>query len=205
MKKDERGHVVVEAAYVFPIAIFVVIFLIFLGNAYFVKAQIDDYTMQIALKGAEECANPLSKEVENGEVNMISDLQMYRYITLFASYMDTVEKKMEDELKALILDGNGSVFVGMEPEITSCVANYKGNLVQPSFSIEVEYSIKTPFRFIFSEEDTIVTIHAKSEVPVVDMGEFIGIIDMAEDYFENTGAKDACSGIADKIKELLGK
>lgn len=206
MKSDERGHVIVEAAYVFPIAIFVVIFLVFLGNAYYLKAQIDDYTMQIALKGAEKCANPLSQEVEDGEINMASDLQMYRYISLFNSYMDSVEDTMEEELEALIQDANGSVFVGMEPEITAKPeATYKGNLVQPSFSIEVEYSVKTPFRFIFTDEDTIATIHSKAEVPVVDMGEFIGIIDMVEDYYENTGAKNACNGIKEKISELLGK
>lgn len=205
MQKDEKGFVVVEAAYVFPIAIYVVIFLIYLGNAYYVKAQIDDYTTQAALEGAEQCANPLSEYVENGTLKMKTEARMYRYISLLNSYMGTISDQIEEELKNKIIDSNISIFVGMEPEIIGCEAKYKGNLVEPSFSVEVEYSIKTPIRFILTDEDTIVTIHSKAEVPVVDMGEFIGIIDMAEDYLENTGALDAIKGVAEKLKGLMKK
>ena len=65
--KDEKGAVtIVEATFVFPIAFFVLFFLMFYGNAYYLKASVDSVVCQAAIDGAMQIQDPFLAYV-NGE------------------------------------------------------------------------------------------------------------------------------------------
>lgn len=190
--KNENGMVIIEAAYVFPIMIFVIFFLIYMGNAFYLKASLDSIVSNAAVKGAARCADPC---LVTGTLNTSADKNLYRYF--FSGYMKEVEGAIDKDVRQTI-ESNGTFFAGMIAEIDSCEVKYTFNLLEPHFSVKVKYSIKFPIRFIFTDDDTILAIESKADAPLADIGEFIQIIDMFEDYYENSGAKD-------KVDEVIGK
>ena len=137
---------------------------------------------------------------------MDTDPQVYRYI--FTGYMKDIEGEIEKELADNIKQ-RGGFFTGMDASSVLCVCTYKGSLVEPAFVAEVTYVIEFPIRFLFSDETITLEMSEKSESPIVDMGDFIGTIDMLEDYYQNTGAEEKVnnkiSGIKNKINEFFGK
>ncbi len=202
MRNDERGSVIVEAAYVFPITFFVIIFLIYMGNGYYLRSQISNCASQAAVIGAERCGDPLAKLMTNSGVQMNTDAQIYRYI--FTGYMDEVVEEIQNEVNTKITN-SGSFFTGMEASNVFCECKYKGSIVEPAFVVEVNYVIEFPIKFIFADEAIMLDMYAKAEAPIVDMGEFIGVVDMLEDYYQNTGLEEKVNGIKDKISGFFSK
>ena len=202
--KSESGMVVIEAAYVFPIMFFVIFFLIYMGNAYYLVAELDNIAAMSATKGAANCADPYLSDMSTaGSITTDTETEMYRYI--FNGYMESVESEITTEVNKNIKSIGGGFFTGMDASVSDCKVKYNRNLLQPSFEVDIKYAIKFPIRFIFSDEDTVLEVESKAEAPVVDMGELIQIVDMLEDYYENTGAKGEVDEILVKIKEGLGK
>ena len=76
-KSQEDGEVtIVEAVFIFPIMFIVLIFLIYLGNAYYIKAQVESIVAREAVSGAAYCADPfLSYIKNNGKAPGINDLE----------------------------------------------------------------------------------------------------------------------------------
>lgn len=210
MKNNEKGAVIVEAVYVFPIMLFVIIFLIYMGNAYYLKTEVDNITTQVAVEGAALCADPFLESMKtSGKIKISAEAQMYRYIV--KSYVSGIASKMEEEVSEIIGNDQQGFFIGMTTsDITPvCTAKYNSNFVEPTFSVQIVYKITFPIRFIFSDADTVLHITSNAEVPVVDTAELIQIVDMLEDYYENSGAKEkvdkVVQDIGNNIKEFLGE
>ncbi len=80
MREDEKGSVIVEATYVFPIVFFVIFFLLFMGDAYYLQSQVDSLTNQAAVLAAADCADPIAAQMQEGEFKIGEWPELYRYI-----------------------------------------------------------------------------------------------------------------------------
>lgn len=204
MSNDEKGMVIVEASFVFPIMFFVLFFLIFMGNTYFLRSRVDSVVNVVAIKGASLCQDPLLKAIsESGSVPLEnSDITPYRYVI---GGMDSVEKDMNEELtKQIGLIGNG-FFTDMSPQVLDSKVKYDNHIFYYTFTVEVSYKISYPMRFIGSDKPTIVEVSSKAVVPITDTAEFIGNVDMAIDYYESSGVKEKVEEVVGKAKEFIGK
>lgn len=203
--KNDRGMVIVEATFVFPIMFFILFFLIYMGNGYYQKAKIDNYVTLYALQGAADCADPLLDDIRSaGSVpTNNSDIQPYRY---FIGGMNSVENTIKTELKKKIT-GSG-FFAGMDAKIKTCEVQYTNQILYSTFSVEVSYVVEFPIKFLGDDKIQLLKLNSRAEVPVTDVSDFIRNTDMAIDYLESsevvqdglTNIKNAIS----KVKEFLG-
>lgn len=211
--KDEDGAVViVEAVFVFPIMFIVLFLLIFLGNAFYVKSQVEASVVSLAIKGSNYCADPLLETIiEKDSLPSLSelDIQPYRYI--FGG-MGDVEKMIEDEIAQEFEKKSQTLFKGMKPNLKSPlngIAKYNNYVVYSTFSVQLKYDITFPIRFLGSSEPIILTINSRAEVPVNDSAEFIRNTDMVIDLLGSTkigkGISDAFSKINSFISSFAKK
>lgn len=192
---EEKGAVeVVEAALVFPIVIFVVILLIFVGNLLYQQAKMD----AIAVRGAEYLAavytNPLLAEDALPTDTNDVDVKPYRYL----SSGTEAEGLAKEYINKLVQNTDTGYFSGMETQdfsIATC--NIKNYVVYQTAEVQLEYSIQLlPMKLLGG-----VTLFRCSNATVTaatDSAEFIRNVDMIMDYSESFG-------LTDKIKEIVGK
>ncbi len=124
MREDEKGSVIVEATYVFPIVFFVIFFLLFMGDAYYLQSQVDSLTNQAAVLAAADCADPIAAEIQAGSFKIGTDPQLYRYLFI-DNYMDKVTKEKYKEALNEALSKKAGFFVGIISKITTCYVEYK--------------------------------------------------------------------------------
>ena len=197
--KDNGAVMIVEATFVFPIVFIILLFLIYLGNAYFIKARIDTLVTQYAISGAAECADPLLKTINSGGMPTSSkqvDVKPYRYI--FTGYMNTVAESVRGKIKDEI--SSTGFFKNMSVNV-KCDVKANTKLFYSTFSVEADYSIKIPV-IIFGEQLDLLEFKSRADIPITDTGEFIRNVDMAVDFVEsNKVIQDAMS----KVSEFLNK
>lgn len=204
MKKKnskESGVVIVEATFVFPIMLFAILLMIYMGNVYFQQAKLNAIVDIAAVKGAAYCADPMLDDIENaGSVpTKYNDIQPYRYLFGMSDVESKIEKYVSEQFK-----GDG-FFGSMAPKTVSCEAKFNNSIVMYSFTVEAFYEVKVPFRFMGTEPPTIVSLSSKATAPVSDNAEFINNLDMALDYYESSGLSQKVSAAASKISEFFGK
>jgi len=205
MKKiiNENGVVIVEASIVFPIVLFVVLLMIYMGNVYYQQAKLNSIVDIAAIKGAAYCADPMLDDIEaSGSVpTKYNDIQPYRY--LFG--VSDVETKMQKYISEQYKSAGDGFFGSMAPLSIKCEANFNNSVIMYSFTVEATYDIKVPLRFMGTEAPKMVSLSAKATAPVNDNAEFINNIDMALDYYESSGLSQKVSAAADKIKGFFNK
>lgn len=201
--KDKSGVLIVEASIVFPIMLFVILMMLYMGNVYYQQAKLNSIVDVAAIKGAAYCADPMLDDIENmGSVpKTYNDIQPYRY--LFG--VSDVESKMQDYVIEQYGSTGDGFFGSMAPTSITCDANFNNSVVMYSFTVEATYNIKVPLRFMGTEAPTIVSLSAKATAPVNDNGEFINNLDMALDYYESSGLSEKVSAAADKISGFFSK
>jgi len=196
---ENRGSVIVEAAFVFPIMFLVIFFLIYLGNAYYQKSRIDNYAALAALKGASYCADPFMKEFAPGSVPDRNDeIYPYRY------YLQGVIRGIESDIKSELeqnISGTG-FFVGMEPGSVVASADFSNHILYHTFIADASYTIKLPIKMLGSKDIYLLRLSSRAEVPVNDVSEFIRNTDMAIDYLESS---EAVQNALKKVKEAFDK
>ena len=211
--ENESGVVIVEASIVFPIMFFVLILLIYMGNAFYEKAQIDSIVVQKAISGANYCSDPLLETIKSsdGGLPSCSDLETEPYRYIFGGRGD-IETKISNEIEAAIGSDTSTFFSNMSPQIktpSSDIAKYNNYVVYSTFSVDVEYVIKFPISFLGEDTPPVLTITSSAEVPVGDPAEFIRNTDMVIDYFYGTkigqGVSDAFGKINDFISSFAAK
>lgn len=206
---NERGAVtIVEATFIFPIMFIVLIFLIYMGNAFYIKTQIDGIVVDKALKGASYCADPMLATIEEtGSIPNIKDLDVkpYRYLCIFgdSESVKTIEDKITKEVKSEIQSTYTSFFKNMKPEIGTCKALYNRGLLTSTFSVDVECRIGFPIKMLGTDETFAVNMNIRSEVAVNDTAEFIRNVDMVIDYFCDTSFGQSIKGVFEKINEFM--
>lgn len=193
--KDEKGAVmIVEAAIVYPIVLFVVVIFIFLGNLFYQQAKVDAIAVRTAEYLARMYTHPL---LQNGSKlptdSTQIDVQPYRY--LFGS--DDAKSKTEDFMNRELRKTGTGLFSEMEirPLVTSCeIENY---VVYQKITVEIEYSVNLIPLKLFGGVP-IVRTKCVSAATASDPAEFIRNIDMILDYAES-------SGLTDKIKNTVSQ
>lgn len=201
--KDNNGVLIVEASIVFPIMLFVILMMLYMGNVYYQQAKLSSIVDMAAIKGAAYCADPMLDDIEKaGNVPTTNnDIQPYRYLFGVSDVESKMKKYVTDQYKTA---GDG-FFGSMAPVSITCDANFNNSVVMYSFTVEATYDIKVPLRFMGTEAPTIVSLSAKATAPVNDNGEFINNLDMALDYYESSGMSKKVSAVTDKIKDFFSK
>lgn len=201
--KDNSGVVIIEATIVFPVMLFAILMLLYMGNVYYQQAKLNAIVDVASVKGAAYCADPMLDDIESkGSVpTKYNDIQPYRY--LFS--VSDVESKIQKYVKEQYSSAGDGFFGSMAPVSISSSAKFNNSVIMYSFTVEATYDIKVPFRFMGTEAPTILSLSAKATAPVNDNGEFINNIDMALDYYESSGLSKKVSSAMDKIKGAFDK
>lgn len=202
--RSESGVVlIIEAAYVFPIMFFVIFFMIYFGDMYYVRSSVDMIVGSAAIKGAEYYSNPWVKTVNEdlqGESVPTSnkDVKPYRQLLSDRDIESTIKAEVEKKIK----EKSNGVFAGMMPKDISCSTKYKNYVIYSNFSVDVDYKIILPIRFIGSEDSFGLDFSAHEEAVVSDNCEFIRDVDMAVDYVERSHWYNK---LKDKLNDVFSK
>lgn len=202
MKTEERGALIVEATIVFPVMFFIILFLIYFGNVFYLRSQVDAIVAESAIKAASYCVDPLMAKVEGGTVpTTMEDVQPYHSI-FGSAQTDSVREEMVNKLNRI---GTG-YFAGMNlRNIVVDQFKYNRGLVTSTFSVDVSYRIQFPIRFMGSDRPTVLKIHSQTTVPVTDTPEFIQNVDMAMDFFDSSGMSEKLNKMVSQVKKFFGK
>lgn len=204
---SESGAVqVVEATFVFPIMFIVLFFLIYMGNAHYIKAQIESIVETYAIQGANYCADPILETIKDKNiVPSLSSVKIEPYRYIFGG-MSEIEHKMGSAVESEIRGKSTSFFSNMKPKLKTSSANiakFNNYVVYSSFSIEVKYIVEFPIRFFGSNSPSLLEIHARAEMPVNDAAEFIRNTDMVIDFFYGTKIGEKISDVFGKINDFI--
>lgn len=208
LHREDGAVQIIEATFVFPIMFIILFFLIYMGNAHYVKAQVEAIVIENAIRGASYCSDPILETVKTtGEIPSVDKISIkpYRYIL---GGMNNVEDYIAKEVKKDLTSSSLSLFGNMEPKLKtnqSDIAKFNNYLLYSTFSVGVKYELEFPIRFLGSSTPTLLTISSYSEIAVNDASEFIRNTDMVIDYFVDTGFGKRIKGTFDKINEFLQK
>jgi len=205
--KSEKGAVqIVEATFVFPIMFIILFFLIYMGNAYYVKAQVESVVETYAIEGAGYCADPILETIKKtGSVPSLSNLKTQPYRYIFGG-MNDIESEIGRKVESEINGKSSSFFRNMKPKLktsSSNIAKFNNYVVYSTFSVEVEYVVEFPIRFMGADAPPMLTINSRSEVPVNDTAEFIRNTDMVIDLFHGTKIGQSISDVFGKINDFI--
>lgn len=203
--KSENGMVsLIEAAYVFPVMFFVIFFLIYFGNMFYVKAAVDSITSCEAIKGAQYYANPWVENVHESLSDKEiptenSSVQPYRQFTSDKTIQNKIQEETQKKIKAM----GGGVFAGMHAKNISCKASYKNYFLYAIFSVEVSYKISFPIRFLGEDERISIDFGSYDTATVTDNTEFIRNTDMVVDYVQRSKIYNEVKDKLQQIKEEI--
>ncbi len=197
--KQERGAVeVVEAAFVFPIVIFVVILLIMFGNLLYQQAVMDSVAVQAAEYMASLYTNPLLAEDSLPTNSSSVTVKPYRYI-LGDSEAETATKKYINEQVNKTTSG---LFSGMGITVTSTTCKIKNYLFYQTAQVQIEYTINFLPMKLFGLSSLVKCSNA-TVTAAVDPAEFIRNVDMVMDYIETTGLDEKVNKLTDSLSQFL--
>lgn len=199
--KSEKGSLIVEASYVFPIIVLVLCMLVYAGNAYLLKCEVESIVAEEVIKGAAYCGDPIIYQIENGDGKLpgYSSVKVEPYRFLIGG-MDTYETAIQKNIKDRLNNMNGGLFSNMEIASEKINGpNFNNAFIYSTFSVEVTYEVKLPVR-IWGEEPVVLHYSSLVDMPVNDSVELIRNIEMVQDYMQRS--KTVQNGL-DKIKELI--
>ena len=203
----EAGAVqIVEASFVFPVLFIVLFCLIYMGNAFFIKAQVESVVETYAVKGAGYCADPILETLQtNGSVPSLSSLEVEPYRYIFGG-MGNVERQIGSKVAETLTSQGMTFFQNMAPRLktsTGEIATFRNYVVYSTFSVEVEYDLTFPIQFLGADAPTVLTIHSRAEVPVNDTAEFIRNTDMVIDLLHGSKLVQSISDAFGKINDFI--
>ena len=205
--RREKGSLVIESTLVYPVIFFVILFLLYMGNMYYLKAKIDSVVSQEAIRYAALYADPNLELFEQEEIptttkdTKLTD-HLYRYVN-FAEVggFGKANDDEKDKLAKKLVDTG--FFSKMEPVDIQVKKHEVNNyIIYQTYEVEVSYDLKMPIGVIFGGEIATLHMNTREEAPVTDTAEFIRTVDMAVDYAERSksGEKFIAS-----INEVYGR
>lgn len=206
--KSEHGAVqIVEATFVFPIMFIILFFLIYMGNAFFVKAQVEGVVESRAIEGASYCTDPMLESIKqnNGAIPSLDNIKTEPYRYIFGG-MNSIEDKIATAVQNDIEGNSASFFKNMKPNLKTSktnIAKFNNYVVYSTFSVEVKYELKFPIKFLGADTPTVMTLNSRAEVPVSDTAEFIRNTDMVVDLFYGTKIGKTISDVFGKINDFI--
>ncbi len=203
----EKGSLVVESTLVYPVIFFVIMFLLYMGNMYYLKASIDSEVSKEAIRYAALYADPHLDEFEQDTIPTKASEhtvtgELYRYINIFSDGKSgaagTAEKN--DLIGRLSQTG---FFDKMEPSCITVKKHEVNNyIVYQTYEVEVSYDLKMPIGVLGGGEIATLKMTSREEAPVTDTSEFIRTVDMAVDYAERSKSGEK---FVATINEVYGK
>ena len=202
LNKEDGAVSIIEATFVFPIMFIILFFLIYMGNAFYIKAQIESIAEKYAIEGSNHCADPILKSVESGGFPSVGsiDIQPYRYI--FGG-MGNVEGDIEGKISNDIEGSSTSFFTNMKPSIDTNDAKFNNYVVYSTFSVDIVCNVRFPIKFFGGEAPSLLTVRSHTVVPINDTAEFIRNTDMVIDYFHGTKVGQKISDVFAKINDFI--
>lgn len=193
---------IVEASFVFPIMFFVLLFLLYMGNMFYMRSRIDALTTHYTIEAAARYADPLLKTVEkNGSVpRSIDNVQPYHSLKDDGTAVKSAKKDLNDKINEL---GSG-FFAGMGIRESNISMSAKKSLINTTIKTDVSYQIKFPLRFLGDNNPVVLNIHSTCVAPVTDTPEFIQNVDMAKDFADASGLSEKLDKMVSAVKEFLG-
>ena len=222
-KNGQAGALVVEAVFIFPIVLFILMLIIYLGDIYFQMARVDELVNRYAIEGAQYVADPLLKKVKEAQEagtgislecsSATMKLQPYRYVTgaLGAGYVSDIEEELNREIKEKLENSSASLFDSVKIRNISTeqpdgkICKYNQGFFSSTFVVQVNYEISYPFYWFGGGKMRAVKASARSECAVNDMDEFIRNIDMVVDLAEGTEFAGKVSGWFNKRNGFIKK
>lgn len=206
MIKKEDGSMIIEATFVYPIMFFVLFFLIYMGNMFYLQSNIESSVNRVAIKGASYFADTMLEQVEGSAsipaVGAI-DIQPYRYLNVFVNGEDCFDGR--GELKKEI--ENTGFFAGMTPKAVEIYSRVNNYIIYQTYEVDVDYVLEFPIRFLFQEDYYSLKGTAHAEIPIVDNAEFIRNTDLVIDYIQRweTGQKgiEKLTGAIQKLGDFI--
>ena len=192
--KSQKGAVpIVEAAFVYPIVIFVVIILFYFGNLLYQQSKMD----AIAVRGAEYLAaiytNPILMEKNIPTDCTQVSIKPYRYLIGNSE----AEAKAKKYIQSLMNKTGSGFFSGMDMNGRVKMCKIKNYVVYQKACVQIDYSIKLlPMKFFDGLE--IFQCSNGTTTAATDSAEFIRNVDMVMDYSEEFG-------VSQKINQFVGK
>jgi hypothetical protein len=205
--RDERGAVpIVEASIVFPVTLFVLCFLLVVGNAYFQRSRVEKVVMEETVSGAARYAEPYLAlaESEGGLPASVSDGgkdtygKLYRYINMGSRTLPDVETAIKNRVS-----GRGSgFFSAMSLQDVNVSTKVNSILVYSTLETNVTYRITIPVRLLGMDNFMSIPYSSHVEIAVTDAPEFIRNIGMAKYYYVISGLEGRISEIMAKAEDL---
>jgi hypothetical protein len=204
--KDDKGAVlIVEASIVFPVVLFVLCFLLMVGNAYFQKSRVESIVTQETYRGAAYFAEPLLEAVETGgvpnglEKGKDSRAKPYRYVNFGTQDMSTIKANIENRVGKM---GTG-LFSGMTVRNSSVRSVKKSWLVYSTVETNVTYEIAVPIKLLGMNDFLKIPMASHTEIAVSDTPEFIRNLDTVGYYMEISGAAETLEKFVKEIKGVF--
>ena len=195
--RSERGLVVVEATFIYPVVFAVLVLLLYVGDMYYQRAWVESAAMNYSLDGAAEIASGSLKGISVDKTTgrgllEIGDVKNdpYRFILNGGTDTGGVEgiiTTAESAIKREINDGSASFF-GLAPKVKSLDIRYDSHVVYGEYWVDVAYGFEVPVAgFINPDGKYAVEFSSSNVTTVTSMGEFIRNIDLADDLYASTG------------------
>lgn len=212
---DTKGVLIVEAAIVFPVMFFILLFIIFIGNLFYEQARVDDIVMRYAIMGAQCAADPFLDDMYKSNGTSVPHdpksvtLEPYRYVMNFSesssiSEIETMlSKKVQEEINTgslVFFDGVGTKYLSSE---NKKICEFQNHILYSTFVVQVNYEVQIPISYMDMSQPTIMRLKSRAEVPVSDTDEFIRNVDMAMDLLEETKAGQTIAGIFEKVTGFI--
>lgn len=182
----------------------ILIALIFMGNAFFMKSQVNSVVTTYAIRGASYCSDSFLETVRSGELPSYKT-NIEPYSGIFGGKGD-IESAIGAEVVKELRGNTSTAFSGMKAVIhtpSSEVASYNNKVLYATFSVQVDYSINLPIRIMSGEPLSIMDVSSRAEIAVNDAPEFIRNTDMILDLFHGTKVAKTVSDAFSKIHAFI--
>ena len=214
--KDEKGAVaVIEAALVYPVVIFTVVTLIYMGM-YIYDASLLNDRARIAAETAAKTVTFTGYE-ELGDVYSTLELDpkspapdrthVDKYYSESSPYRYFVNGKADDRFAAKVCDyASDGLFRGTG---VTCTVDVNRRLFDREVVVTVEKSVSLPGILRLSGVKTGGKMTATASAVTSDPAEFVRntdlVMEAATVIGNKTGINSKLSGVRDRISEVLGK
>lgn len=190
---------IVEAAFIYPMAFFVVVLTMYVGDVFYQRARVESYVLDAALMGSYEAASSSLPNVgineDTGEgILALSQIKNEPYRFIFGgTKVDTADTKAKLD-EAIEVAGTG-VF-GLGPSNMTTAVDYTTRLGYGEMAVSASYGLKIPVPNMLSDTGTFTfSSDANATATAFTMGELVRNVDMIDDYWANSPLADPMTSI----------
>jgi hypothetical protein len=178
MKMTKQGSFTIEASFIMPLVIFVIITLVYIGFYLHDMTYLQGLANEGALKGAKALTYP-ERDLEIGRIEYSSMLDRFLYWR-FMNHHNT------EYLESYIKNQIGQNVFQVNTQKTHVETEVEKNLLHTYVKVSIRAPFETPFRFVpmlmNRGEGLYIQVHSKAQMP--DASEFIRNIQLMDQMAE---------------------